>query len=170
MIKYNNITIEGDYLNIDFQFEDKPQYESLSITGVRVDTPITYGTDSPYYFYDEDDVTIYKNKLFIPDVKKDLLIITPQIMGLETIPSNSPCGIDIINSTAVYNKTILDNIGIKYINELNNSCNVPVGFIDFILKQKALDLSISTNNLNNAIKYWDNIINNNTITNCGCNG
>ena len=53
MIKYNNITIEGDYLNIDFQLEDKPQYESLSITGVRVDTPITYGTESPYYFYNE---------------------------------------------------------------------------------------------------------------------
>ena len=154
MIKYNKIAIEGNYLIIDFQVEDSPQYERISITGVRVDIPTTYGTDTPYYFYNEEDVTQYKTQLFIPDVKNQLLIITPQVTGLETIPVDSPCGSDTINATAVYDKCILNNMGLEYLKKLNNYCNIPAGFIDFILRQKALDLSIDTGNFVQAIQYW----------------
>ena len=170
MIKYNNISIDGDYLNLDFQIEDRPQYEGLSITGVRVDIPTTYGTDTPYYFYNEDDVTQYRTQLFIPDVKRELLIITPQLMGLDTIPADSPCGTDIVNITAVYDKSIVDSIGSKFLCELGSTCDLPAGFIDFILKQKALELSIATSNIKDAIKYWASLTNNNIITNCNCNG
>lgn len=79
MIKYNTLKIEGNNLIIDFEVEDKPYYRNVSIKGVRVDTPLTYGTDTPYYIYDEDDVTRYEAEIFIPDVKKELLIITPQV-------------------------------------------------------------------------------------------
>lgn len=49
MIKYNKLQIDGNKLIIDFEIEDKPYYDSLSIEGVRVDTPLTYGTDTPYF-------------------------------------------------------------------------------------------------------------------------
>ena len=77
MIKYNDLRIEGNNLIIDFEVEDKSYYENVSIQGVRVDTPLTYGKKTPYYIYDGDDVTRYKNEVFIPDAKKELLIITP---------------------------------------------------------------------------------------------
>ena len=49
MIKYNTLKIEGNNLIIDFEVEDKPYYSSVTILGVRVDTPLTYGTDNPIF-------------------------------------------------------------------------------------------------------------------------
>ena len=79
MIKYNTLKIEGNNLILDFEVEDKPYYGDIIIEGVRIDTPLTYGTKTPYYIYDEDDVTRYTAEISIPNVKKELLIITPQV-------------------------------------------------------------------------------------------
>ena len=65
MIKYNELRIDGNSLIVDFEVEDKPYYSSVSIEGVRVDTPDTYGTDNPLILEDEDDVSHYTNELSI---------------------------------------------------------------------------------------------------------
>ena len=170
MIKYNTLKIEGNNLIIDFEVEDKPYYSNVSIGGVRVDTPLTYGTDTPYYIYDEDDVTRYEAKIFIPDVKKELLIITPQVHV--ALPPDTPCGADIIDMAAVYDRNVLLDKGLGYLKELGDTCEISRGFVDFILKRHALDMAIATCNYSMAIKYWKmlTIIKGAAIKGCGCYG
>lgn len=170
MIKYNTLKIEGNNLIIDFEVEDKPYYSNVSIEGVRVDTPLTYGTDTPYYIYDEDDVTRYEAEIFIPNVKKELLIITPQVHV--ALPPDTPCGADIIDMAAVYDRNVLLDKGIGYLKELGDTCEISRGFVDFILKRHALDMAIATCNYSMAIKYWKmlTIIKGTAIKGCGCHG
>lgn len=170
MIKYNTLKIEGNNLIIDFEVEDKPYYSNISIEGVRVDTPLTYGTDTPYYIYDEDDVTRYDAEIFIPDVKKELLIITPQVYV--SLPPDTPCGADVIDMAAIYDRNVLLDKGLGYLKELGDTCEISKGFVDFILKRHALDMAIATCNYNMAIKYWKmlTMIKGTTIKGCGCHG
>ena len=170
MIKYNTLKIEGNNLIIDFEVEDKPYYRNVSIEGVRVDTPLTYGTKTPYYIYDEDDVTRYEAEIFIPDVKKELLIITPQVHV--ALPPDTPCGADVIDMAAVYDRNVLLDKGLGYLKELGDTCEISRGFVDFILKRHALDMVIATCNYSMAIKYWKmlTMIKGTTIKGCGCYG
>lgn len=170
MIKYNTLKIEGNNLIIDFEVEDKPYYGNISIEGVRVDTPLTYGTDTPYYIYDEDDVTRYEAEIFIPDVKKELLIITPQVYV--ALPPDTPCGADVIDMAAVYDRNVLLDKGLGYLKELGDTCEISRGFVDFILKRHALDMAIATCNYSVAIKYWKmlTMVKGTTIKGCGCHG
>lgn len=170
MIKYNTLKIEGNNLIIDFEVEDKSYYGNVSIEGVRIDTPLTYGTDTPYYIYDEDDVTRYENEIFIPDVKKELLIITPQVYV--ALPPDTPCGADIIDMAAVYDRNVLLDKGLGYLKELGDTCEISRGFVDFILKRHALDMAIATCNYSMAIKYWKmlTMVKGTTIKGCGCHG
>ena len=71
MIKYNKLEIKGDYLIVDFEVEDKPYYSSVSIQGVRIDIPLTYGKETPYYIEDTGDRTHYTKEFFIPDINKE---------------------------------------------------------------------------------------------------
>lgn len=170
MIKYNDLRIEGNNLIIDFEVEDKSYYENVSIQGVRVDTPLTYGKNTPYYIYDGDDVTRYKNEVFIPDVKKELLIITPQVYA--ALPPDTPCGADIIDTAAIYDRNVLLDKGLGYLKELGDTCEISRGFVDYILKRYALDMAIATCNYRAAIKYWQmlTITKGMTLKGCGCHG
>lgn len=88
---------------------------------------------------------------------------------------NTPCGYDTnkIMGTVVNIQSLYLNL-MSYLKELGKTCEIPKGFIDAILRLKALDLSIKTGNYIEAIKYWKkffkgNIVNNN-ISNCNCHG
>lgn len=152
MIKYNILKIEGNNLIIDFEVEDKPYYSSVTILGVRVDTPLTYGTDNPIFIENDNDVTRYTKEIFIPEAKRELLIITPIIY--EALPPDTPCGADIVETAAIYDKNVLLDKGIGYLKELGDTCEIPRDFVDYILKRYALDMAIATCNYRAAIKYW----------------
>lgn len=169
MIKYNSLSLKNNYLSIDISVEDKSYYEKTIFKGVRIDTPDTYGTDTPY----EEKIVLgnpqrWGAQIFLP--KSDLYIITPQVeLNLD---SDIPCGADVINKSAVYDKTIIKDKGLLYLKEIGDTCNISKNFIDFYLKQKALDLAISTCNIAEAIKYWNMINSTTTVTSkgCGCYG
>ena len=171
MIKYNKLEIKGDYLIVDFEVEDKPYYDGVTIEGVRIDIPLTYGTDTPYYIEKDDDRTHYTKEFLIPDIKKELIIITPQCYTGE-LPSDIPCGADVVNVSAVYDKNLLLEKGLNYIKNLGNKCEISKDFIDFILRHNALDMAIDTCNFNTAIKYWNmfKVTKGVTTKGCGCNG
>lgn len=88
---------------------------------------------------------------------------------------DTPCGFDnskimgtVVNLYSFYQQTMC------YIRELENDCQIPKGFINMILRLKALELSIRTGNYPQAIKYWNKFFLNqdNKVPtyNCGCNG
>lgn len=75
----------------------------------------------------------------------------------------------VINLYPLYKKAML------YTKELSNNCSIPKGFVDYILKVKALDLCVKTGNYLEAKKYWNkffkrNNVSNSIISNCGCYG
>lgn len=89
---------------------------------------------------------------------------------------DTPCGFDntIIMQTVVDLYPFYQNT-LCFLKELNNSCEVPKGFTDMILRLKALELCIRTGNYPQAIKYWKKFFSNNnrvvvTTSNCKCNG
>lgn len=171
MIKYNKLQIEDNYLIIDFEVEDKPYYNgNVTIKGIEIDTSLTFGTKgSPYTVETIDDTTHYTGKLFIPEIKRELLIITPVV---EYTPTTDICGADTINKAAIYDKRVLLDKGMSYLKELGDTCNISKGFIDFILKQKALDMAITTCNYLTAVKYWKmlTMVRGTTLKGCGCHG
>lgn len=165
MIIYNVAKIEGNNLILDFNLENKPYYRNTKILGVRIDTPDTYNTKKAYCTDNIDGANQYTGTINIMGVNNKLLIVTP-IIEL-ALPIDSPCGSDVINKTAVYNKNILLNKGVNYLSTINNSCEISKEFIDFILKSKALDIAISSCNYGIAIKLWNKLSTNN-ITSNGC--
>lgn len=175
MIKYNKVAIEGDYLVLDFEVENKEYYNTVSISGVQVDNPLTYNKDNIYVSKeDEDDVTRYIKEIFIPSDKNNLLLITPMVYT-EEIPEEVPCKDKIAETFIVYNKHIITKKGLNYLKGIaDNKCAVPKEFIDYILLTKALDLAIYNCNYPLAVEYWNKLNStssvNTILKNCGCNG
>ena len=92
-----------------------------------------------------------------------------------TPSTDTPCGFGkdqilgtVINLQPIYKQTL------KYLKEVECDCNIPKGFIDMILKLKAIELCVRTGNYPQAIKYWNKFfINNNCkspTSDCGCYG
>jgi hypothetical protein len=77
---------------------------------------------------------------------KDIYIITPIVVGTEDLGPDTPCGKDVIETAIVYDENIILDKGLNYLSTLADSCIIPKGFIDFILKKAALDLSIKACN------------------------
>ena len=108
-------------------------------------------------------------------VSLDKTIFFVYAIASGTPSPNTPCGFDnsIIMQTVVNLYPFYQNT-LCYLKELNNDCQVPKGFIDMILRLKALELSIRTGNYTQAIKYWNKFfskVNTNIpINNCRCNG
>lgn len=171
MIQYNELRVEDSYLYLDVQVEDEPYFSNVMIEGARIDTPLTYGTKTPYHPIDESEQTRLVSKIFLPAAKNDLLFITPNIIGNPA--PDAPCNRSANKIGVVYDKKVLMQKGLVYLKELGNSCVIPKGFIDFILRVKALDMAIETCNYTEAIKYWE-MLNRKSVktvtNNCGCHG
>lgn len=92
------------------------------------------------------------------------------------IPSpDTPCGFDnskimgtVINLYPYYQCMM------NQVKQLENTCEVPKGFIDNSLRLKALELCIRTGNYSQAIKYWNKFfklkLQTKYTTNCNCYG
>ena len=88
----------------------------------------------------------------------------------------TPCGMD--ESTVmgvVYNLRPWYNYGMGFIRGLADTCDIPAGFIDYILRFKAFQLALKTGHYPVAIKYWKWFIKGKkpvvkTSKGCGCNG
>lgn len=86
-----------------------------------------------------------------------------------------PCELDKYFTMGVaVNLRPIYNMAMRYVKELDSTCNIPKGFIDMILRLKAFDLSLRTGNYQVAFKQWDTLFKNkiNIPVNkgCGCNG
>lgn len=88
---------------------------------------------------------------------------------------DTPCGMDNSYTMAVaVNLRPIYNLAMSYIKEVDSNCEVPKGFIDMILRLKALEMALKTGNYTTAFKYWDRLFKNKKSVSpkkgCGCNG
>lgn len=87
---------------------------------------------------------------------------------------NTPCGLDEATLGVTFDYGVIYNMAMNYTRELTNNCQMPQGFVDFILNTEALKLSLETEHYFPAIDYWKRILgnyrNNSVTRGCGCHG
>lgn len=123
---------------------------------------------------DVKEVSIIVDEEIPFDLKKSLLFVYVVTTG--TPDSCTPCGLDNNPEMAVtmYMGDIYNQF-MTYIKSIGDDCNIPQEFIDFLLKLKAIKLSMDSGHYTQGIQYYNkwlkgNIINLSSISNCGCHG
>lgn len=120
----------------------------------------------------EEIITLQNTADFSPNTfDKDLFFICVQVTG--TPDKNTPCELDKEWTVVIaYYLRDFYNKGISYLKELNQSCQEPKGFIDYILRYKAFQLALKAGDYNRALTYWKDFIKGESMatSNCGCYG
>lgn len=184
MVTFTELKISNGYLNIKAAVKDLSYYTDVYISDLYIDTQdtfvsggpsgdsscvkhITYNTSDLIKSIDES-INIFDKPV---DIENDIFFIYVKCTG-EPSPY-TPCGMDNeVTAGATTNFSKLYRKGLVYLKELSDTCNIPSGFIDFILKFKAFTLSLQTCDFIQAIKFWKKFFVGNSIVSkgCGCHG
>lgn len=194
MVHFNElrITSDGQYLIIDVAVRNESYYKDVYLDSILIDNQDTYvGTgpsSTPIFEYTVPITQIVDGKTKLVKQKsirlvleaidlttrslKDLLFVYVRVKGTPT--PDTPCDMDNITTLGtVVNMYPFYQQAINYIGELASNCNIPQNFIDFILRTKALELSLKTGNYPDAIKFFNKFFNGKDTTvirkgGCGC--
>ena len=196
MIQFNTlkITQDGKDLIINASVKNLSYYTNVLIGSIVIDNQDTYSASGPssnpiykHSFAGKDlvtneDIAGFKNisitvsakELFDNngDLNDDILYV--YLIAVGTPSADTPCGMDNVNTLGVaLNLRPIYNNGINYIKQVESTCEIPKDFIDFILRYKALDLALKTENYIQANKYWNKFFKNNNVVSlntnsCGC--
>lgn len=191
MVQFNELKISSDYIKliIDVSVKDIAYYENVYLSEIYIDTQDTFVQSGPSnntcykkeLYIIQDNTKVYPKSIrlelgidqILPSLKDNLFFIYIKVTGNPSV--DTPCGMD--NSTTIgviYDKYSIFKNAMNYIDEINNTCNIPKNFIDYILKYKAFQYSLNTGHYIKAIEYYNKFIKNiNTNVqpvNCNCNG
>lgn len=163
MVKFNELRISNDSksLIIDAQVLNDSYYDNVYIDNIIIDNQDTYiGTgpsSTPKYSYTvKSDL---KRVALTIDYKElgnlnGILFVYVRTKGTPT--PDTPCGKDNITTIGtVTNVYPFYQQAMGYMKELIGNCTIPKGFIDYMLRLKALELSIKTGNYPAAIDYYN---------------
>ena len=167
MIQFNElrITPNDEKIIIDVEVEGSDYYDNIIIDSIVIDTQDTYVDNGPSVNaifssgINDRSARVVIDTADYPTLKGKLLfvyIITSGEFSSDTpteFKNNKVIG-TILNTYPIYKKAMY------YTKELANTNIVPKGFIDQILKIKALELSLKTGNHQEAIKYWNKLFKN----------
>lgn len=106
------------------------------------------------------------------DPKKGIVFVHFYVTGTfkECLPCSDALSYQV--RATMYMKPFYDQF-MSYIKELGNTCQVPQGLIDTILKLKAINTAVDCGHYTEAIKWYNQFFNSNSnivTSNCGCNG
>lgn len=110
------------------------------------------------------------------DVMNNIFFVYIVTEGTPSPEASYYCGADNkVTMGVAYNIRPFYNTGMRYIRELGNNCEVPRGFIDFILRFKAFQLAMKTGHYRVALDYWNTLLSIKNLTvpkpgGCGCHG
>lgn len=171
MIKFNEIKIVGDTLQLDIQVSDKLNYQHVYIDEILIDV-ISNTSDSPFaetfqnIIPSEKAVEVYPLdtdndiKRIVMDVPLSLLDVIDSTKNLFLIyvktkgePDNNCCKIGWSVGVGLNLKPIYTN-ALNLLKTLGDNCEIPIGLMDYIFKIEAFDLAIKTGNYTLAIDYW----------------
>lgn len=177
------ITNTGDRLIIGANVRQEPYYNDVYIDKVIIDTEKTYSehgpSSNPIYSKQFEgnvkNINLQLDKLDLGNNALSSHLFFVYIIAKGTPASNTPCGMDNINTLGVtMYMGLYYNTFMNYIGEMNNNCNIPQGLIDHILRYDALNTSINTGHYIKGIEFFNKWFSNSTPTpithNCGCHG
>lgn len=185
MVQFNDLTItpNGNCLNVEVSVKNEEYYNDILIETIVIDTQDTFISGGP----SSKAIKVWERKEG-DWIKEVSLTLNHQDLGMDlstniffvyviasgTPAPDTPCGMDnsitmgtVIDLYPIYRKSMY------YLEEMNDSCNIPKDLIDNILRIKSLELSIKTGNYPKAIQYWNKWFKNikTTKTNtCNCYG
>lgn len=177
MLQFNELRITTDkkHLIIDVQVQDLPYYTNVYLNTIIVDTQKTYSalgpSSSPLFTIDCGTSKRHREVIDIDGVSDNMFFVYAISTG-DPEPG-TPCGMDdqyIMGVT--YDKYPLYMQGMSLLEEMGG-CNPPDNLIDYILQQKAFNISLDTGNFSKAIDYWNNFFNikeKSVVNKCGCHG
>ena len=182
MVQFNelNISVDGKSIIIDVQVKDLNYYEDVYLDTIKIDTHTSFQSagisSTPIYKKTiSGDVKRFRVSLDEIDLNKtsinnNLFFVYVTVKG--TPLPDTPCGMDNITTLGTITDTYsIYKKGMDYFNEVQKDCSIPKQFIDMILKQKAFETALYTQNYPQAIKYWEKFFQNKTTIktyDCGC--
>lgn len=168
MIQFNElrITPNDKKIIVDVEIANSVYYDNISIDSIVIDTQDTYVDNGPSTnavystSVNSKSIRLSIDTEEYPELKGKMLFI--YVITAGEFPSDTPIEIrkhntigTLINTYPIYKKAML------YTKELADTNSIPRGFIDQILKIKALDLALKTGNHQEAIRYWNKLFKNN---------
>ena len=170
MIHFNELCIRDNHLIIDVNVIFEDYYNDVYLDNIIIDNQDTYTngfpSDNPIYSKTIDDVENKFTKKAVGQ-KHVRIVLDENDINLNDMlfvyvttkgnPSpDTPCGLDknttlgvVVDMMPYYTK------GMQYLGELGNNCSIPSGFMDFILRTKALELTMKTGNYSKSIEYFN---------------
>lgn len=203
MVIFNECRIdkEGKNLIVDVSIDSLPYYNNAYLKSITIDTNKTFvetGPSSHPIYTDTfeksteeeaqypgvitEDNVVDIGATQVGDLKHKRLILSSGDLRLDNLNDVMLfvyIGVDGIPDPATslgvaINLRPIYDMAMGYIKELESTCSAPKGFIDMILRLKAVELSLKTGNYLTAIQRWDKLFKNkmsvSPIKNCKCNG
>lgn len=177
MIQLNELRVapDGKHLIIDAQIQDMPYYENVYISAIIIDTQKTYSplgpSSKPLRTIECGNVKHYRAFIDIDGAMDNMFFV--YVLSNGDPSDDTPCDMKDRSILGVtYNKYPMYEQSIKMLNSIGG-CEPSSDLIDYILQQKAFDLSLKTGNYTKAIEYWNIFFDDTekTInTKCGCYG
>lgn len=177
MIQINELRVTQDkkHLIIDVQVIKMDYYENVYLDTIIIDTQKTYSalgpSNKPLMTIDCGHSKHFRQYIDIDSIANNLFFV--YVISTGDPSDDTPCGMDesmILGVT--YDKYPMYLQGMKLINQLNG-CEPAGDFIDYILSNKAFDLSLLTGDYTKAIEYWNEFFDmkeKNISSKCGCHG
>lgn len=183
MIKFTELRVQKERLTIVAEVRDiENYYDNVYIDKIIVDTQDTFTTSgpsaNPIYSVTVDgnkkrvSISLSATTLGLEDLEHTMFFVYAKAKG--TPAPGTPCGYDEEYSMGVtFAFCPIYNATMKYIREVENTCELPTSFINMILQFKAIQYSIDTGHYVQAINYYNKFYKNlnlGTTSNCGCHG
>ena len=183
MIKFTDLRVQKERLTIVAEVREIENYfDNIYIDKIIIDTQDTFKTSgpsaNPIYSVtidgDQKEVSLSLSATALGDVDIDHTMFFVYAVAKGTPNPATPCGYDSTYSLGVtFSMCPIYNETMGYIKEVNNSCEIPKGFIDMFLQLKAVQYSIDSGHYQQAIVYYDRFFRNikpKSPSNCGCHG
>lgn len=99
----------------------------------------------------------FNEKFCEPDLSKHMFFV--YIRGLGFPGPCTPCRLDEMTTVGVtFDYGLVYNAALGYMKELQDTCSIPQGFIDFILNFNALKIAVETDHYMPAIEHYKRLV------------
>lgn len=177
MLQWNELRITPDrkHLIIDVQVQPLPYYDNVYVDTIMIDTQKTFLDTGPsnrsLMTISCGGVKHYRDYIDIDTLADNLFFVYAIASGDPA--EDTPCGMAEPYILGIaYDKYPIYAKGMKLIQQIGG-CEPANDFINYVLQQKAFDISLATGNYTQAIQYWNLFFNYKEQTvksKCGCHG
>lgn len=178
MLQYNELRITQDkkYLIVDVQVQELSYYENVYLDTIIIDTQKTYSalgpSNNPFMTIQmEPNTKHYRKFIDIDSVADNMFFVYTTVNGSPS--EDVPCGMSQETILGVaYDKYPIYKQGMSLLSQLHG-CDIPSDLKDFILQNKAFEITLQAGNYPKAIEYWGLFFKEKekaVKSGCGCHG